>query len=139
MMNSNILNKEVTVLYLLSKGPIYGRLRLQKLMFLAKEKFLAPIPFKFVIYHYGPYSLELQRVIDNLVMSGLVREDIVKHEDRILYKYELTEKGKIILKLLQPNEDVKKGIDETFKWYGKEKTNKILREVYELLENRPTN
>jgi len=111
MIIDDVLNKELTVLYLLSKGSVYGRLRLHNLLYTARKRFLSPIPFRFVKRYGGYYSSELQRILDNLVMSGLVKEERVLHQGKVVYKYELTEKGKSIIKLFEPNEEIKKGID----------------------------
>ena len=115
MIIDDVLNKELTVLYLLSKGSVYGRFKLHELLYTAREKYLSPIPFRFVRHHDRPYSFDLQRILDSLVMSGLVKEERVLNQGKIVYKYELTEKGKSIIKLFEPNEEIKKGIDAVLK------------------------
>ena len=112
---NSILNKELTILYLLSKGSVYGRLKLHELLHTARGKHLSPIPFRFVKRYGGHYSFDLQRVLDNLVMSGLVKEERVLYRGKVVYKYELTEKGKSIIKLFEPNEEIKKSIDAVLK------------------------
>ena len=110
-MIDDVLNKELTILYLLSKGTVYGKFKLHELLYTAREKYLSPIPFRFVRYYDRPYSFDLQKVLDGLVISGLVKEERVLNQGKIVYKYELTEKGKSIIKLFEPSEEIKKGID----------------------------
>ena len=57
------------LLYLLSEvGEIFGDVRLQKILFVFETACEDLRPFRFVRYHYGPYSFELDKV-KNLLVS----------------------------------------------------------------------
>ncbi len=54
-------------------GPkVYGKLRLQKMMFLCEGSFKKVRPFTFKKYHYGPYSQELADALKLLEATGWV-------------------------------------------------------------------
>ncbi len=128
---ANNVKKELLLLNFLKYGDISGRKRFQKLMYLGKYKFNIEAPFIFVKYYYGPYSREMQEVLDNLVNFNLIEEKKVKGNNCILYKYSLTRKGKISLNLfsISKNEDLK--IKELVRNYKHSPTEVIVREVYE--------
>ncbi len=137
------LVKELAILYLVSKGPIYGRKRLQKLLFLAKVKYGASLPFLFTKYLYGPYSSEIQDILDKLTINGLIREAIMVENGRSIYVYKLTEKGRKLLQFLLNYPPIKtepriqkiiEGIDEVCNKEGKKKTEEIVREAYRYIE-----
>ena len=72
-------------------GKIWGRTRFQKIIFLLKEKYGVKFNYKFIPYHYGPYSQDLQYEIDMLNALGLID---INPEDGILYSHQLTAEGK---------------------------------------------
>ena len=100
---------------------INGITRLEKLLFLIEKECLHDTavgePFKFVAYHYGPYSREVYEAVELLEEAELVREsraftdsDLDRAEE-LLYSdmtteisYErqflLTDKGKIVAEYL---------------------------------------
>jgi uncharacterized protein YwgA len=53
---------------------VFGRIRLQKLMRLLQRRGL-PSTYRFVDYHYGPYSQALQSDIGVLELVGEIREE----------------------------------------------------------------
>ena len=84
----------------LASGGLAGRIRLQKLIFIAKkEKDISyPFSFEFIRYHFGPYSKSLQDLLAKLVSFGLVQEHLIKtSNDRDMYLYRLTSNGKELL------------------------------------------
>jgi len=112
-----IKKKALLLLTFLKYGDIIGRKRFQKLMYLAKHKYDIEVPFVFVRYLYGPYSREMQRVLDNLVTNGLIKEDkIIGNEGIVEYKYSLTNRGKFAISIISFNvkeeEKIKKFIEK---------------------------
>ena len=81
-----------------------NRTKIQKLTFIAKEKFDYKISFNFVSYHYGPYSPELRDFIDDLIRDGLLEERKIL-SGIIEYSYSLTPLGEKVL------EDMRKSVD----------------------------
>jgi len=68
-------------------GGIEGRTKLQKLIFLGETELGLPKVFTFDKQHFGPYSWELTEVIEDLVASGSLKEDIKITGDEISYIY----------------------------------------------------
>ena len=54
-------------------GSIKGRKKLQKIVFILKT-LGAPFYEKFKLYHFGPYSVDLQLELDELVLLGVISE-----------------------------------------------------------------
>ncbi|MHA1965158.1 MAG: hypothetical protein ACW97G_11295 [Candidatus Thorarchaeota archaeon] len=76
-------------------GQIHGKKRLQKIIFLLKNKHKVPFSFKFRPYFYGPYSSELSDHIDALIKHRFISERRVPLGFMInRYDYILTKKGK---------------------------------------------
>ena len=50
-----------------------GRTILQKLCYFAKASGV-PLPFRFEIYHYGPFSQEIFDSIENLLVDGVIED-----------------------------------------------------------------
>ncbi len=75
-------------------GEISGRTRLQKTVYLLRERFGVPFKLKFKPYYYGPYSDELSDMVENLVALGLVEEHRRYLADGVVeYSYKLTDAG----------------------------------------------
>ena len=55
-------------------GSWTGRIHIQKLLFLMKEFGLGDPPFRFEIYHYGPYASTLDQTIAEMEMDGLLEK-----------------------------------------------------------------
>ena len=75
--------------------PIRGRTRLQKMVYLLKEKYKIPFTLKFKPYYYGPYSEELS---DNIALLIALKftEETTEYLGMGLnrHNYQLTDKGK---------------------------------------------
>jgi uncharacterized protein len=50
-----------------------GRIILQKLCYFAKASGV-PLPFRFEIYHYGPFSQEIFEVAEHLLLDGVIED-----------------------------------------------------------------
>ena len=75
-------------------GGVQGRKRLQKLVYLAKQRDL-PIDDDFSFHYYGPYSSTLAARVDQLTQAEYLKEE--KHEQGdpkiVEYAYAIAEKG----------------------------------------------
>ncbi|MHC1609464.1 MAG: hypothetical protein ACXQS3_04520 [Candidatus Methanofastidiosia archaeon] len=127
----NTEKKELLILKFLNYAPITGRKRFQKLMYLAKNKYSVNVPFIFTKHFYGPYSREMQEVIDSLELFGYIKERNIHYDQKVVYNYEITEKGKKILELMADNSDDAK-INSFLEEYKRFSTNSIVEEAYEL-------
>jgi len=94
-----------------------GRKRLQKIVFLLKEKYQIPFTYVFVPYLYGPYSAQLQKEIDLLSRNDYFK--VQKIND--LYEYEITPLGE-------------KAAEEFEKPYGLERIEILKKRLQDLNE-----
>lgn len=114
-------------------GEVAGRTRLQKLVFLAKREKKVPFSFDFPLYYYGPYSEELQDMVDVLVANGLVTEEMYATPSGSEgYKYSLTQQG--LSTLEQVGNQLAKSdmthLQATVDRYGSKPLREILDHVY---------
>ena len=87
-------------------GCIYGRTYFQKLFFLIENELFKNLKFDFIKYHYGPFSRELNNLINNMVAEGIIEEHInVTKGMNIGHSYELTPDAEHILKKILINYD----------------------------------
>jgi uncharacterized protein YwgA len=79
-----------------------GRTHLHKHLFIVNALGLAEVPFEFELYHYGPYSFELDSAVAEMEAFG----ELDKCYPRPGYgpSYETTELGKEALAELSPEE-----------------------------------
>lgn len=92
----------VLLLEVLRHKEIVGRKRLQKIICILKYKYNISFSFNYIPYFYGPYSDELADVIQSLVATGLVNEEVERLNDEIIqYKYSLTKKGEEFVNVLE--------------------------------------
>ncbi|MEW6069759.1 MAG: hypothetical protein AB1485_04005 [Candidatus Thermoplasmatota archaeon] len=112
--------RDMLVLFLLhamNKKPIYGRTRMQKLIFLAEMESKLKL-YKFVPFEYGPFSFDLSDDIQYLIDWDYISEKPERFKGKIRYKYELTEEGE---------KKVKEFLDD-------EKLSRAFRKPYERIE-----
>ena len=92
--------KHLMVLALLANGPVQGRTRMMKLLFLAQKGVekrglnLGEEGFDFIPYRFGPWSYEVLMILEDLQKEGLV-EEIVEEAPRYgpRFRYILTRRG----------------------------------------------
>ena len=124
--------KELLLLTFLKYSNIDGRKRFQKLMYLAKFKFNIEVPFIFIKYFYGPFSKEMQEVLDKLVSVGLIKETKIINEFGIVeYRYSLTDRGKAVLQIISLDSEEENKIKQLIEKYKHKSTPEIVEEVYE--------
>jgi len=84
--NSRLRRLALISLVLQSAGPIIGRTKLQKIVYLANSIGWKAIDFKY--HNYGPFSDSLAAELDNMKNYGWIEEhEIPTSHDRVLYEY----------------------------------------------------
>ncbi len=113
---------------------IYGRTYIQKLVFLLNKEVFKQELFSYLNYKFGPYSIEVNSELTNLVKEGLVDEleEMSKHSNNLVYKYKLTEMGLNEAKKSYNNLDrkTKDLINDYIKKFADFTPTEILRYVY---------
>lgn len=71
---------------------IEGRTKLQKIVYLSSRPDNI-FNLRFVGYHYGPYSRELQEAISKMLAFNLIREEEEGFNHNTRYNYKLTSEG----------------------------------------------
>jgi uncharacterized protein len=71
-------------------GEVDGRTKLQKIVFLGQQELGLKKIFDFNEYYYGPYSEELTDILEQLIRSGDIIENIEMHDDYVKYTYHLS-------------------------------------------------
>ena len=135
--------KKEVIKYVVKKiGKVEGRKKLQKLIFLIdyynilkginKDKILG---YDFIIYHYGPYSIGLQKDIDELCNNSELNEDIIedKSSDIVTYEYSIVDDDADF----NIPEDLKGIVDGILDQYGNKTGGDLEREVLKLLKLSP--
>lgn len=83
-----------------SQNTVYGRTKLQKMVYLANECGWNAVR-DYVFYQYGPYSEWVALQLENLSETGVIKEEPYKTgNERIVYKYSITEKGSSLLEAI---------------------------------------
>ncbi len=119
------------VLLALKVAPL-DRIRLMKALFLFWWRHRGEIPeyFKFEPYLYGPYSLEVYSVLDQLLDAGLIMQ--LPHSMQQYAEYYLTRRGDIEAAKVEQNVD--SGMLEKLQQVVREVSrlgfNELLRRVY---------
>ena len=82
-------------------SPIMGRTRFQKMIFLLQATQVASntrMDFNFIPYDYGPYSKALQLDVNRLIELSLFEEEpTMDATGKCMYRYRITEKGKMLV------------------------------------------
>ena len=161
------------LLYLLKRfnevwgDKLYGRKKLQKLLFLiehldvSSEKLSTSTGltgYKFIIWLYGPFSPDIYKDVEDLVLEGYIKEEVIGSDSEIevnnirltLYDDDGSSKvmyiyrpsWKLRYKLLLRHEDVlnkeeRKKIDHIIKKYGGMSASELEQKVLELLNLTP--
>lgn len=134
----NELRDQAKVLLLLNTiGEVVGRVNFQKIVYLLQRN-QKLFSYNFKWWYHGPYSKDLISDIDTLVMSKLVEEDITQENDREIYRYRLSSKGREIVDEILDDDPQLKSLLKPFE-EGKQQIKKIgfsdlIKYVYELQE-----
>lgn len=100
------------LLALESQEVVAGRTKLQKMLYLANECGWNAIR-DYVFYEYGPYSEWLSLELENLKNIELVNEATKTREERTLYLYSLTQKGRSMLEAILKELNEPKLVEKT--------------------------
>ena len=134
----NELRDQAKILILLNIiEEIVGRVNFQKVVYLLQRN-QKLFDYNFTWWYHGPYSKDLISDIDTLVMSGLVKENIKQKNDKVTYRYRLTDKGGAILNEILETDYQLNSLVRSF-GEGKQQIEKIgfnnlVRHVYKLQE-----
>ncbi|KXA95608.1 hypothetical protein AKJ36_00120 [candidate division MSBL1 archaeon SCGC-AAA259I07] len=115
---------------------VEGRTRFQKMIFLAQkqsDEIQSVEKYDFIPYDYGPFSKELYDDIDELVERGIVKERTKTRNGKKKYFYELSEKGREIIrsKLQDENfKEIERTIEEIKSEFNSMELPKLLDIVY---------
>ena len=95
-------------------GPVEGRVRLQKLMFLMRERGLTELDgVEFTYHHYGPYSALAMDIVQDAVAADLVEEKRETFDDEWQrFQYSLTEAADRLSRLPAPSRDLVRRVVE---------------------------
>ena len=100
-----------------------GRVRMQKLVFLANERYRGDLEYEFEPAPLGPVSSLVSDGIRHLQQLGLVEEKTEStNAGHTVFCYNVTESGKKLIKAIKKNDDdakLNKAINSTYKKYGK--------------------
>ena len=134
----NELRDQAKILSLLDAvEEIVGRVNFQKIVYLLQRN-QKLFDYDFIWWYHGPYSKDLVSDIDTLVMSSLVEEDIKQEDDKEIYRYRLTSRGKEVLYEVLSDDQQLRNLLRLF-LEGKQQIknigfNNLVNYVYELLE-----
>jgi len=122
-----------------AKGKIYGKIRLQKEVFLCRAEKNVKTRYEFDLYKFGPFCLDLSLDLERLEELGLIkvsREPFITLTGQIIdgCEYTLTAEGErtaqeTILPLLR--EEDKRSIYEVIEKYNSVPLERLLSYVYE--------
>ena len=88
---NELRNKTILLIYYLNK--VYGRTFLQKFFFLLKNEQERDMKVRFTKYHYGPFSMDIVNITNQLIIEGKVIEKGLKCKKSEGHYYELSENG----------------------------------------------
>lgn len=93
------LREAVPLMVLRNSRQIWGKTRLQKLVFLLQVEQLERtddplVPFQYELYKYGPFSLDLILTVEGLSNQNFLEEELHRtSEGNPVYRYLITDKG----------------------------------------------
>lgn len=131
--------KECLLLFVYLANEVRGRTRLQKEIYLCKEEKGAQIPYSFIPYSYGPFSIEIWNDLEELCVAGLTAEEempftLFGGETGTQYIYRITDEGKrTVEKKIMPKVDQEliRKMEAVIRKYNKKDLTTILRNVYQ--------
>ena len=111
----------------------YFRIRLQKMVLLAKQEFSFPFSFNYESHYYGPYSEQLQSFVSDCVNNDYISEKIIEiGEESFGSLYSLTKDGEKILNSLSfPKEEFNK-LDKVWTTYKDKPTELLVKKAKEM-------
>lgn len=120
-------------------GRVYGKTRFQKLVFLmqklAEEQGLKGLDLKYTIYLHGPFSFELNNIIETLTQNDFLEEDVeVTRDGYEVHIYNLTKKGESMVQEAQEKKLIDNSqlsvIESVANQFGNMKLDDLIAEAY---------
>ena len=121
---------------------IYGKTRIQKIIFLVQQEIIGTDIFSFRAHHYGPFSKSLAICFEELIELKLL--DIKENKQREIDHYIITKDGrnkilnidisienKSLIKYLNVLDNVIKRNSEIIRQWNFESSKKLLKKVYQ--------
>lgn len=132
MVKRNVLNRLLLLQLINKANGVNGATRIQKLVFdiesNGRDKGSTTFNYKFIRWHYGPYSSEIKDDLDFLVEKGLLSNNDNNNH------YTITATGKELLKSSRARElislEVNKLLDNTIKTYNEMSLEELLTKIY---------
>lgn len=92
------------LIYADDNSPVEGRTRLQKMLFIFQQEIEDKLNlnltqgYEFQAYDYGPFAPDMYQDLETLIADDLVVEEKKEFDDRVKYKYRITDEGKEVVK-----------------------------------------
>jgi len=135
--NASFLETLIPLYFIyLSRLPLRGRTKLQKLVFLFQMKTGVNVDYQFDKEYYGPYSFKLHLILDNLKSMGFVHEKSeTTPSGNVVVQYELTRSGESLLAFACEKGElqlkIRESIERIHKEYGILSLIELINRVYE--------
>src|SRR5438552_331238 len=139
-----MMEKEMVPLAIVDAlGVVKGKTRFQKLLYIYQSESgrsaRAKNQFAFELYHYGPFSFELETTLDRLSEMSLLRvTTTLTSEGHALYLYQLTREGRQLLRqgrnLGWLSRQADHNLREVAETYGGMQLRKLVEEAYARFE-----
>lgn len=132
-------SKEWLLLFVYLANEVRGRTRLQKEIYLCKEEKGIQIPYSFIPYSYGPFSIKIWNDLEELCAAGLISEEEMPFtlsggETGIQYIYRITDEGKRTVEkriMSKVEQKLIRKMEDVIRKYNKKDLTTILRNVYQ--------
>ncbi len=139
-----MLEREALLLALLARlGRVWGKTRIQKLMFLSQADAVSSgnAPFRYYLYKHGPFSLDLALTLDSLRDHRYVNESLQRSSvGNPVYFYILTDEGRRALKDTEVSQFVQgwqSAIESVVQRYGSLDLPFLVEQAYDRARTAP--
>ena len=123
----NEMQKEAILVVFDCLEEIHGRTFIQKLFYVLKKQVGEMDIFSYEPYKYGPFSRELNRAINGLLEEEL----IIERKRRDYFSYEITKKGRQVVKKQNSiNPKTKSTVEQVCKTVKRYTPSQLLEYVY---------
>ncbi|MFC1697111.1 hypothetical protein ACFL1H_02160 [Nanoarchaeota archaeon] len=132
-MNDYQTNEKILLLVIKTLGKIPGRTYLQKLFFLIERELFPKLDLNlnYIKYHYGPFSKNLQVMVDSLKKKHMISEVNISSGEHATHFYLLTTDGKDKVEIIAEKEPkITKEIKSFCDRFQNHSPSELLRFVY---------
>jgi len=123
-------------------GELCGKTRLQKLIFILKNRTKEDIDLEYgyEIYLHGPFSADLVRLVNQLIDQGFIEEkQRTTQTGNMLFEYQVTPRGRAFIGELESkrciSQSLTKAIDDVVENYGYIPLPILIEHAYETFES----